>query len=130
MADTAKGTITAAIEAYQSGDPDEVLKEFHTNARVVGTKRREKWDRKGDVRRQLETDMDAITYSGGFVNSAVKPGELKRLGDGAMVFHRTGDITIREGKRKPRRVDARWTVVLQEYADGWKIRHSHFSFEE
>lgn len=130
MADSATGTITAAIDAYQAGDADELLKEFHTDARVVGTRKPEKWDKKSKAKKQIETDMAAITYGGAFVNSAVKSGELKQLGDGgAMLFHRSGAITVKTGKKSQTR-DARWTVVVQQYADGWKIKHSHFSFDE
>ena len=129
MATSATGTITAAIDAYIAGEPDDVLKEFHTDARIVGSKKHEKWDKKSAARDQLATDLVQIQFGGAFVNSRVKKGELKRLGDGAMLFHRAGDINVTE-KQKTKKLEARWTVVLKSYADGWKVVHSHFSFEE
>jgi len=131
MGASATGTVSAAIESYLAGDPDDVLKEFHTDARIVGTKKNEKWDKKNKARKQLQADMDDFEATGPFTKSTVKASELKRLGDGVMLFHRAGDVTFKKrGKGGKKTFEARWTVVLKEYADGWKVRHSHFSLDE
>ena len=40
MATTATDTMAAAIDSYLDNDADEVLKQFHTNAKIRGTKNR------------------------------------------------------------------------------------------
>lgn len=129
MADSAKGTISATIKAYKDGNTDDVLKEFHTDARIVGTKKGERWNKKSAARTQLQKDLDTYTVGGTFTSENIKSAELFRLGDGAMLFHRVGSVTFTKGNQQDT-VPARWTVVLKKYADGWKIRHSNFSLDE
>ena len=131
MAKTAQGTIEAAIDRYVAGKPDEVLREFHTNARIVGTKRSDRWDQKSRARAQLGRDMDTFAVGGAFVTRPVAGSELKRLGPGVLLFHRVGPVIFtRKDSGKKSRVQGRWTVILKQYADGWKINHSHFSLDE
>lgn len=131
MATTAKDTMASAIGSYLDNDVDEVLKQFHTNAKIRGTKKKDKWEKKNDARNQISDDMDAFTVSGPFTNKVIKPHELIGLANGVMLFDRNGSVTFkRRNNNKRMTADARWTAILKEYGDGWKITHSHFSLEE
>lgn len=132
MATTATDTMTAAIDSYLDNDVDEVLKQFHTNAKIRGTKKKDKWEKKSHAKPQIKTDMAAFTVSGPFTNSVIEKHELISLCTGVMLFDRNGSVTFkRENNNKRLTAEARWTAILKEYSDGsWKITHSHFSLEE
>jgi hypothetical protein len=131
MATTATDTMAAAIDSYLDNDADEVLKQFHTNAKIRGTKKKDKWEKKSHAKSQITTDMAAYTVSGPFANSVIEPHELNSLADGVMLFERNGSVTFkRKNNKKQLTADARWTAILKEYSDGWKITYSHFSLEE
>jgi hypothetical protein len=132
VADTAKGTIEAAIAQYQATSPDDLLKEFHTNAKIRGSKKSDKWEKKQHAKGQVKKDMEEFVFSGPFVNKPVQSHETTNLANGVVLFDRSDTlrITKRKGKKHTEGT-ATWTAVLKEYSgEGWKITHSHFSMEE
>lgn len=133
MAATATDTIVETINSYQAdeAEPDEVLKQFHTNARIRGTKSKDKWEKKAHAKSQLKTDRATYTVSGPFTSTVIKDDELTSLASGVMLFDRNGKVTFKRRRGSGQvTAEARWTAVLKEYTDGWKIMHSHFSLEE
>jgi hypothetical protein len=75
--------------------------------------------------------MATYAIKGPFVEDPVTSGEMTSLASGVMLFDRNGPMTFtrRNNKRKVT-AEARWTAVLKEYSDGWKIVYSNFSLEE
>ena len=134
MAATATDTIVETINAYLADEPepDEVLKQFHTNARIRGTKSKDKWDKKANAKPQIKTDRATYTVTGPFTSTVIQDDELTSLASGVMLFDRNGKVTFKRKKGKKGSVTAegQWTAILKEYSDGWKIVHSHFSLEE
>lgn len=132
MASTATDTIVKTINAYVTeSDADAVLTQFHTDARIRGTKSKDKWEKKAHAKPQIKTDLATFTVSGPFTSLEIQPDELTGLASGVMLFDRTDKVTFTRKKGKKRvTAEARWTAILKEYSDGWKIMHSHFSLEE
>ena len=128
MAASASETISETINAYLDDQADDVLKQFHTNAKIRGTKKKDKWEKKSNAKPQIKLDMATYTVKGPFVEDPVTSGELTSLASGVMLFDRSGPITFtRKNNKKRVTAEARWTAVLKEYSDGWKIVHDHTS---
>ncbi len=130
MAGTAKGTIEAVISEYQAANITQLMKEFHTNAKIRGSKKRDKWEKKADAKAQVADDMNALTFGGRFVTGPVQPHEMIQLAPGVMLFDRSDRLTISDQSGGTTNGEARWSAVVKQYSDGWKITHSHFSMEE
>ena len=134
MAATPQATIQNAIDQYLEGRADQVLKEFHTRAEIVGTKKGEHWDRKANARVQLDKDIEAFDVRGAFVTKKVTQSELKNLGEDLRLFHRRERLIFKPTRGKDKRVQGRWTAIIRRYTEGdshnWRIIHSHFSVEE
>jgi len=132
MADTATDTIVETINAYVAGHGGDVMKQFHTNAKIRGSKPKDKWEKKAHARPQVDIDLATYDVTGPMASPVIGNNELTSLADGVMLFDRTGKVSFKRKKGKPGRVTAegRWTAILKEYSDGWKIVHSHFSLEE
>ena len=131
MAASAQDTIADTISAYLADQADDVLKQFHTNAKIRGTKKKDKWEKKSNAKPQIKLDMATFTIKGPFVEDPVTSGEMTSLASGVMLFDRNGPMTFtRKNNTKRVTTEARWTAVLKEYSDGWKIVYSNFSLEE
>ena len=126
MADTPAAAIAAAKAGYTGRNPDQVLAQFHDEARIIGTREDERWESPEALREDLERELDAITIEGPLAESGAEDAFTRPIGDDSAEYFQDGYITF-NGKR----IGGGWSDILKSDEKGdWKIVHSHFSLPE
>jgi len=115
--------IEAVRNAYQTQDEETLVTFLAEDAHIIGTKHGESWTNPSDVKRALRSDFGLDQIQGQLAPAGLEPD-----------IHIEGDIawTVIEGRFEigNRSHQGRWTCVLKNFGDDWKIVHSHFSVPE
>lgn len=126
MADTPAAAIAAAKEGYTGQNADQVLAQFHDEARIIGTREDERWESPEALRDALERELAVVTVEGPLAESGAEDAFTRPIGEDSAEYFQDGYITF-NGKR----IRGRWSAILKSDENGdWTIVHSHFSLPE
>ncbi|MEX2624680.1 MAG: nuclear transport factor 2 family protein [Acidimicrobiia bacterium] len=119
----ASEVIDSVRSAYMAHDDETLLSHFAEDAHIIGTKAGESWTNHGDILRALRSDFGLSRIQGQLADLSPSPD-----------VHVEGDLawSVMEGRFDfgARSHLGRWTCVLKNIDDEWKVVHSHFSVPE